>query len=298
LTEVEEPGFAFSFGTDLAVRKLTVQAMTPGGEILGFLKLPLNPQANERIVAEAAMLQKLAEFPQMRARVPRLYYAGTWGSENILFQSHLQGSTGPAVLGRWHEDFLADLHSCGKKEIPSHIVVEEVERAWREQLCALGRGWDELGRDILRVTAQNLVGKNLACAPTHGDFVPWNSRTHEGRLVCFDWESAKWEAPTQWDRFHFLCQSESLLHVGLGPNVLADAQNGGRSVYLLYLLYSSARLAAERSEPQTILYRERLIRRLLGGELPSHGHSAARREPTTQSACLDRQALPEQYGKI
>src|SRR5262249_54468186 len=150
----------------------------------------LNPGANNRLVAEAMMLRKLAEFPHMRSRAPRLHYFGAWGNGSILFQSPLQGEKSPLAFGREHEEFLGALQCCGGKERPGHAVVADVEQEWKQQLPVLGTPWESLGREVLQFATRNLEGKRLACAPMHGDFAPWNIRHYAGKLTCFDWESA------------------------------------------------------------------------------------------------------------
>ena len=79
----------------------------------------------------------------------------------------------------------------------------------------------------------------------HGDFVPWNTRVQPKGLILFDWESAAWEAPALWDRFHFLAQTEC--HLNLRQTERTDVRGENRALYLLYLLNSVAQLTDEES---------------------------------------------------
>ena len=106
--------------------------------------------------------------------------------------------------------------------------------------------------------------------------MPWNSRIHSGQLSFFDWESAIWQAPIDWDRFHFVAQTHSLINKGVGPESLSEIHNGGRSSFILYLLYSTARLASENSPLPTLEYRQGLLRRQLSGDLRASHEPEAR----------------------
>ena len=267
LSEETRPGFAISIGFPGTCQKMTVQVMSPAGDVLAYIKLPLGPQAPSRIRAEAATLEKLREFPKMRSRMPRLLSFSEWGAGRILVQTRLPGAPGPSELTRHHEEFLRDLHSCGRVERAGGEVLEETADAWKRLATRLGSTWRDLAREAFRLAARELTGARLLCAPMHGDFAPWNSRAHSGQISYFDWESAHWQAPIHWDRFHFLAQAESLINKGAGPESLPETRNGARGSFILYLLYSVAQLAAENSTPAALAYREQLLRRQLSGEM-------------------------------
>jgi hypothetical protein len=266
-SQERRPGFAISIGTSGTCQKLMVQAMTPAGEILAYIKIPLGSQAQARIHAEAAILEKLSKFSQMRYRIPHLFSFSDLGTGRFLVQKQLPGAPGPTVLTPRHEEFLSDLHSCGSLERPGEAVVADTSAAWECLAKGLGSSWQDLSREAFGLASRELAGKRLLCAPMHGDFAPWNSRTHSGQLSCFDWESANWQAPIDWDRFHFMAQTHSLIDKGAGPESLPETRNGGRSSFILYLLYSTAQLAAEHSTPAALQYREQLLRRQLSGEM-------------------------------
>jgi len=267
LTQETRPGFAISIGTPITCQKLTVQAMSPAGDILAYIKIPLGPEAESRIQAEATILEKLSAFPQMRSRIPRLLSASDLGAGKFFVQTCLPGSPGPTLLTDLHDEFLRDLHSCGCLEWPGEAVVAETSAVWKRLAKGIHSSWRNLSREAFGLAARELAGKRLTCAPMHGDFTPWNSRAYSGQLFCFDWESANWQAPIHWDRFHFLAQTHSLTNKGAGPESLPETRDGARGSFILYLLYSAAQLAAENSPPATLEYREQLLRRQLSGEM-------------------------------
>lgn len=266
LSEESDPGFAISLGTPMACQKLTVQAMSPSGEILAFIKIPLGPEAQARIQTEVDFLERLSRFPKMRSRIPRLLSCADLGNGRILVQTPLPGSPGPIVLTNSHSEFLRDLHACDSAKYPGTLLVRETSDLWGCLARGLDASWQDLALEAFRVAARELDKRELMCAPAHGDFAPWNTRETTGQLSCFDWESAHWRAPVDWDKFHFMAQTHSLIKEGAGPETLQETRNGSRASYLLYLLHSAAQLAAERSPSPTLEYRRELLRRNLSGE--------------------------------
>jgi hypothetical protein len=266
LTNGVKPGFAISIGTRGTCQKLTVQAMSPSGEILAYIKMPMAQGAADRIQNEAKILEKLARYSWMRQRIPRLLCLTDLGADKILVQSPLAGKVGPTALTQSHEDFLRDLQACESAKCEGEAVVTEAENIWRRFASGLDSVWQELARAGFATASRWLAGKHLLCAPMHGDFVPWNSRADSEHLLCFDWESASWHAPIHWDKFHFLAQTHSLIKQGEGPASLSVTRNGGRASFILYLLYSAAQLAAENSPRETLEYRREILRQELSGE--------------------------------
>lgn len=290
LTQEARPGFAISIGTPGTCQKLTVQVMSPAGDILAYIKVALGPEAQSRIHAEAAILEKLSGFPQMRSRIPKLLGTSDMGTGRFLVQARLPGVPGPTALTRRHDEFLRDLHSCEILERPGEAILAETALVWERLAAGLKSSWQDLSREAFSLAARELGDKRLLCAPMHGDFAPWNSRADSGQLACFDWESASWQAPIHWDRFHFTAQTHSLINKGTGPESLPETRNGARASYILYLLYSTAQLAAENSTPATLEYREELLRRQLSGELtcaPSEISLMA--APTAQTQTLGQE---------
>jgi len=92
--------------------KIDVQVMKSDGEILGYLKMPLTDGARQRLRHEGTFLRKLSGFPKLQAHIPQLLFAGSWRGNDIVFQSALEGETGPVCFTQLHEEFLQKLQSC------------------------------------------------------------------------------------------------------------------------------------------------------------------------------------------
>jgi hypothetical protein len=256
ITGEKEFVLSLSLGTPGTFQKLTVQVMRRDGSILGYIKMPLTDPAGERLQREADFLRKLGNFPKLQAHIPRLLFAGRWGGTNIVFQSPLNGEKGPASFTHFHEKFLDKLQSCLPVLLDGHAVVGETARQWEKVASRLGTKWQSLGREALRIATRGLSASVIPGGIHHGDFTPWNTRMDHGRLVAFDWESARWSVPNLWDRFHFLSQTECVLRIKPAAKGHADVREKNQSLYLLYLLSSTAQMSEENAKQYAIDYRE------------------------------------------
>lgn len=256
ITGERRPLFALSFGRLPEVQKLTAQVLTSSGEILGYIKLPLTSAATARVENEAHVLGRLSNFPALRAHVPRLLHAGKWFGSYLLFQSPLQGQPGPTTISKLHEAFFEALWSTHRLEQSGRSLVDSVSNQWGTAVGLLDHKWAGLGQEALRRAAEVLDAQTIECGITHGDFAPWNTRTADGRLLVFDWESAHWDAPLLWDMFHFGLQtSSSSLQK---KDFATPCTPKGRATYLLYLLNSVIQFVEEKN-PAGIENRQRAL---------------------------------------
>jgi peptidoglycan-N-acetylglucosamine deacetylase len=285
ITGEQRPIFALSIGRQPAIRKLTVQVMSPRGEVLGYIKLPLTDAAIDRVRNEAATLERLWRFPTLRPHIPRLLHAGAWNDSYLLFQSALPGELGPTSLTEMHAHLLQTLWSANQLERSGPNLVEEIGPKWDKAVVLLDSKWKELGQEVLRRSARDLDRLTIPCGISHGDFAPWNTRAHQGRLLLFDWESTHWEAPTSWDMFHFRLQAAVSLKKGIGSSFPTD-HTGGAS-YLLYLLYSVIQFLQEENWT-AIGHRRKLLVSELERTLHIRTEEPVPKTPAVRS--IDRQA--------
>ena len=188
-----------------------MQVSRADGSILGYFKMPITSGANERLSNEAAFLRKLATFPQLCPHIPQLLFAGDWNNNTIIFQSPLDGETGPLSFTRLYQDFLNALQHCEPTRIAGKLLAERMAGRWEKLVPRMATKWLALGREALKIIMRELSGATIPCGFHHGDFAPWNARVHRGKLFVFDWESARYDAPSLWDQFHFLTQTECVL---------------------------------------------------------------------------------------
>jgi hypothetical protein len=263
VTGEARPVFALSLGTPGRFRKLTVQVMHPDGGILGYIKLPLTEAAAERVRHEAAVLQRLWNFAALRQFIPRTLYAADWGNAYILFETSGPSRPGPASFGLLHKEFLQTLWSAQRSVKPGPAVVEAVAARWRAWSPLLDVEWRMVGERALEKARRELDGTTILCGFSHGDFAPWNTRIEGDRLFVFDWESAAWETPIEWDAFHFCAQVAGLLKRNSGWNFSRHGHTAQGGAFLLYLLSSLCQLLEVDSQMRDAIgYRLRLLREI------------------------------------
>jgi hypothetical protein len=261
-----QPVFSLSVGNQVAMRKLTVQAMRPNGEILGYMKLPLTEAATERVRHEAETLERLWAFPYLRPHLPRVLYASPYNDTFVLFQTAAVGKPGPSTLTASHKDFLQKLGNVRRVQTPERMLVEAVAAQWEKSCSRAGTAWQESSQEAFRQLFRNLNSqRTITRGVMHGDFAPWNTRIHLNRLFLFDWESASWDAPLAWDRFHFEVQTACFLKNRKKKTNLffPEYEAEERTSFLLYTLSSAAQLIAEGADPTGINYRRALVEKLL-----------------------------------
>jgi phosphotransferase family enzyme len=261
VTGEPRPVFAFSLGNSRRIRKLTIQVMRTDGEVLGYLKFPMTPEAVGRIRSESAMLAHLSNFSALRSQIPRVLFAGEWGQDYVLFRTAGSPLPGPAELGAFHQEFLKNLWTIESFDKSGGRIVEEVGTYWRTAEQRLDSGWRDLGRAALTTASQELSNLDVRCGMTHGDFTPWNTCICDGRLFVFDWELAETKAPHHWDIFHFQLQVANLLKRKVFQQLPMNRSSGERALYLLYLLYSAGHAAIEDtpSSQKALACRRRLL---------------------------------------
>jgi hypothetical protein len=258
-TGENHPYYAFAMGGPGPYAKLTVQAMRRSGEVLGFLKLPMQEAGAGRVRNEASMLRLWADTQALEGRVPRLLYSGDWLGTYLLFQTAASGTVGPKLMGRPHAEFLRRLREAAPAEgKPGERVVAEVFEKWWQRPPAAGPEWLATASAGLECARQLLSRKEVSCGLVHGDFAPWNTRIEGGELFVFDWESAAFGWPVDWDAMHFQVQVSCLLGGSLdGLPAAAPAMAANMGVFLLYLLASAANLLREGVSPAHVACRTR-----------------------------------------
>jgi hypothetical protein len=238
ITAEKHPAFALSLGLPHRYRKLVIQAMRPGGEVLGYIKLPLTEAAHERVRHEAKVLNELWGFQPLRPHIPQVFYADEWEDSSIFFES--PGPTRPAgvELGPMHEQFLRTLWSVQRVEKEGDTLVSDVARQWNRVEPFLNSEWRELGAAALDRARQILTGRKIPCGVAHGDFDPCNTRISFGRLFVFDWETASWDVPNSWDIFYFHLMSGNRVRAKSAIHFTARLEPWERGSFLLFLLRS------------------------------------------------------------
>ena len=246
VTGERDCGFALLIGNFGRYRKATIQVMTPAGDVLGYLKVPLTSEADERVRNEGWAVAQVAQIPGLKGRVPEVLFAGEWNGRYVLLQEPLRGRPSRPVFEPAHDAFLGSLARFGRVDRPAESLIGEV--AGRTRNLSILFAPDDFDA-VLRVARGWLGTSTVECGYTHGDFAPWNMRVSHDGLQVFDWERAGRDLPLAWDYFHFITQAEILLNIRTQQRRRKLLQRQGtpaeRATYLLYLLQSAATLVDE-----------------------------------------------------
>lgn len=243
LTGENRPFFAWHLNGRGHSRKINLQVMRPNGEILGYIKLSLNEEASRYIQHEASVLTQLWTCPQMRPYIPKTLIYGHWTGSYLLFVSALEGKAAPVAFTRTHSGFLQELSAICPVERPGNVLVNETAKRCEQASLFLQPGWKEIKEEALDKARRLLEGQSVPCGIIHGDFVPENTLTRNGRLLVFDWECSAVDAPIAWDVFHFNLEVAYLLKKKVEKVFSIPQSRASRGSWLLYLLDSARHLS-------------------------------------------------------
>lgn len=247
ITGEAAPVFAVFLGRPGRYRKLTVQAMSRQGNVLGFLKLPLTGMANDRIRHEAQVLDRLRA---LEGHIPRVLHAGKWREDYVVFQSPCSGRPGPTRFGASHRQFLRRLWEVDGIEKSGQALVAEVRARWEQAAPHLTAEEKRLGEIALAQQAARLSGVPVRCGWMHGDFVASNTVLKpNGELFVVDWELAEFDRPILWDIFNFQAVRGAIRREREFPHGLAEDDSVDREnrkgLVALFLVDSLVLLAQE-----------------------------------------------------
>lgn len=82
------------------------------------------------------------------------------------------------------------------------------------------------------------IDRQINIGMAHGDFTPWNTFMHKGKLALIDWEFARMDMPLGFDFFHFHLQSGIMLHRKQWQEIRKDI-NAALTPEVLNLLFKN-----------------------------------------------------------
>ena len=263
---VKNPAFAVSIPTPGRNCKATIQVMSRDGEILGFLKVPLTDGAARRTRHETFTLRRLAYIPGFQSCVPEVLFAGDWNGTYVLLQSPIPGRPAGCRFSFLHRRFLRKLHAASRSTRSGEDLVAVTDSRWRKLAGEADGDWVKAGERALDQAADRLASILVPCGISHGDFAPWNLRVHGESLRVFDWESANWNAPNQWDWFHFEIQVRATLGFRFRTALPGRLPESLKPLFTLYVMNSLCNGYDEGMEAKGLRYRQRLLSGLVQGE--------------------------------
>lgn len=186
--------------------KPTLQLFDPHGRPVGFAKVGWNPATRALVAAEAAALGSIDSSPAGFPIVPRVLLAGEWSGQTILVLEPLphgvrgRSSNEPAPVTE-----ALVIARRGGPSAPAHRLDES---SYFERLSARSSApgvandvGDRLAQLVARL-AERYGSVQIEFGDWHGDWVPWNLGTFDGRLVAWDWEHSGIDVPVGVDVAH------------------------------------------------------------------------------------------------
>jgi hypothetical protein len=191
-------------GSPRANRKPVLQAISPSGTALAFVKLGDTAVTRELLAGEADALRRLADRPPPGIEVPRLLHTGTWNGVHLLVQSPLRTpvlpgarrSAAPVAAMR----SLADTFDRGRLEVTRSPLW--VDLAGAPALVRDGPRRDLFAR-VVATLAERLGGTELRHSAWHGDWTPWNLVRTRTTVRAWDWERFAEGVPVGLDALHY-----------------------------------------------------------------------------------------------
>ena len=205
-------------GAPRANRKPVLQALTPGGELLGFVKVGVNPLTRRLVRAEAGALAFLASVPLSRLEPPRLLYHGQWQGNEVLVQQAFPAgrpAKSQAELGGAMAE-LAGVRGLSHQPLADSPYLGGL----RARLRALADS-EFAGPIGQAVELLSPAAGILAFGSWHGDWTPWNMTMSRGRALVWDWERFETGVPVGFDAAHFWLQG-AIIRGGIAPMDAAE----------------------------------------------------------------------------
>jgi hypothetical protein len=232
-------------------RKASGAVISPRGDVLAFVKIAGSDISRRILEHEAEMLQGLAERNSLSLSTPRQLFAGEIDGRYTTVQSPLLGDVPAAKMTPAHQRFLASLRSGPTKSAAATAMVAGLPA----RIAGLASPLDL--EAILDNILPTLDEMTVSSTIIHGDFAPWNLRSHRGQISAFDWEYGELDGLPLIDETHFTLQLGFQLN-GWNPEqaqrCLSELANQAplglsfeqvRAIHAVYLLDNIVRLLGE-----------------------------------------------------
>ena len=197
-----------------------VMAVSDGKTVTHFIKIPISYRSQELIENETNMLKELSKYDFTTLSIPRV-------SDGRIKAFARLTNVKPATtisaerISDLHVRALTEMYSCNheRKAIIECAAWNTVSNNmdWMQREHGLSNGLDELKTrriiHLLRKLSNSLnIDEAIPVSVSHGDFTPWNMYCDVHRLYVYDWELSSNGIPMLFDLFHFIFQSQVMVH--------------------------------------------------------------------------------------
>ncbi|NMD01162.1 MAG: hypothetical protein GYA62_15770, partial [Bacteroidales bacterium] len=214
IKEFKADSFSVFTGTEGPNRKFLIE-YNKRGTPFAITKIGFSNSAKQIIKNEFNTLNYFNDFKFRLFEVPKVLKVG----ENYVTLTLCRPKQykNASDVTKLHINFFAEFyfHFSNKVLFDYKIIEENIQSILKtysknkklksDQILLIGLKLSELLNSI----DQN---KTLSLSFIHGDFTPWNMYLSKNKLFIYDWELSKQNYPLFYDLFHFVFQSEVLIH--------------------------------------------------------------------------------------
>lgn len=213
LQEVPHTNYSVFMGTVGVNRKVLAEVNTEQ-KTTHFIKIPLGRNTQQLINNEKRALQIMAATRLEKTVVP---HATTPHTTTAAILSNVQPKRAKrqSKLTELHIDTLVEWYRQSTKSM--ELQWTNFDESTRNNIAMLRFATRfEQSKNIqqlLKSLHQSIpADQRVPVAYSHGDFTPWNLFATDHQLHVYDWEFFSTNRPVLFDLFHFIFQSEVLLH--------------------------------------------------------------------------------------
>jgi hypothetical protein len=196
----------FYFRSPGLFSKTIALALNEEGRAVAYVKLGSNVETNVTIAHEGHVLDRLAQVPEFRDRIPRVLARTVWRGFPALLLSVGPSKQLPRGFGRVHRAFLHELQhaTIWRGELRDSAMWKTMVARFESIAPLKEQRWRDRYAWVLQQISERIGGAILPFSLAHRDFVPWNIHANDdGDLFVFDWELASDQCAPAWDFFHF-----------------------------------------------------------------------------------------------
>ena len=171
--------------------KACVLLLDASEQAIAFARVTQDTLSQKSLDREVQGVMHLDELDIQTFAFPRLITQGSWGNARYAIYSPIvNGAPGPH---KWDTLYLRSWQELKDKTAHHRSISEHF--------------WDTLQEDWQAVRAyleSHKPTEGFLCCVAHGDFVPWNARIVNRKLVLMDWEEFSLSAPCFVDPVRFM----------------------------------------------------------------------------------------------
>lgn len=206
-----------SVGPSRANRKPVLQAVTPAGETLAYVKVGISELTRSLVSGEAASLSTYwsAGAAETTLRAPRVLHHGTWRDLEILVLEAIRPRQAGILAHRRRrsEEPLAAMREFGERLGVTHDRLTG-NRFWRRIAATPDQLTDSdqasAYADAAKRVEAGYSSADVAFGCWHGDWTPWNMVWDADRVLLWDFERFSTDVPRGFDLAHYRLQTRLL----------------------------------------------------------------------------------------